>query len=206
MNRPVMVFTRALAAACLILLCSCSGSPPVKEPSKVAEAPPEPITGRHAFQQMYPQVRTWAIDALPVQLESINLPQVKGANGTAGAWQATFYSAASGRAKTYTWSAIDSPGNLHQGVFGGPDESARAPKTFLLAAIRVDSDEAYKVAASKSADYIKKNPDKPVLFILELTNRFPQLVWRVVWGDSVNSSDYSVFVDAATGEFLEKVH
>ncbi len=206
MNLAATVFTRAMAATCLILLCSCSESTPVKEPTKEAEAKPEPITGRHAFQQMYPQVRTWAIDALPVQLESINLPQVKGENGTAGAWQATFYSQASGRAKTYTWSAIESPGNLHQGVFGGPDESARAPKTFLLAAIRVDSDEAYKVAASRSADYLAKNPNKPVLFILELTNRFPQLVWRVVWGDSVNTSDYSVFVDAATGQYLEKVH
>jgi hypothetical protein len=155
---------------------------------------------------MYPQVRTWAIDALPVQLHSINLPQVKSENGKAGAWQATFFSPTSGRAKTYTWSAIEAPGNLHKGVFAGPDESARTPKTFLLAAIRVDSDEAYKAAVEKSADYVKKNPDKPVQFILELTNRFPQLVWRVVWGESVNTSDYSVFVDAATGQFLEKVH
>lgn len=205
MNRFAAVFTRALAATCLLILCACSDSPAVKE-TKVAEAPPEPTTGRHAFQEMFPQVRTWAIDALPVQLRSINLTQVKASEGMAGAWQATFFSPSTGHAKTYTWSAIDAPGNLHKGVFGGPDESARSPKTFLLAAIRVDSDEAYKAAAAKSADYVKKHPDKPVQFILELTNRFPQLVWRVVWGDSVNTSDYSVFVDAATGQFLEKVH
>lgn len=205
MHRSVAPLPRVLATVCLILLCSCSDNP-VTAPPKKAEAPPEPVTGRHAFQQMYPQVRTWALDALPVQLESINLAQVKAENGKAGAWQATFYSPSLGRSKMYTWSAVESPGNLHKGVFGGPDEAARVPKTFPLAAIRVDSDEAYKVALGKSAAYVKKNPNKPVIFILELSNRFPQLTWRVLWGDSVSSSDYSVFVDAATGQFLEVMH
>ena len=27
--------------------------------------------------------------------------------------------------------------------------------------------------------------------------------WRVVWGDSVGTSNFSVFVDATTGEYLE---
>lgn len=206
MKGSLAALPRLFAAGCMVALCSCSSDVPVKEPAKEATPPPEPVTGRHAFQQMYPQVRSWAVDALPVQLESINLPQVKGSNGTSGAWQAIFYSPSMGRSKMYTWSAVDAPGNLHQGVFAGPDEAAPTPKTFPLAAIRVDSDEAYKVAVSKSAAYIKKNPDKPVFYILELTNRYPQLVWRVVWGESVGSSDYSVFVDAATGQFLQIMH
>ena len=166
----------------------------------------EPTTGRHAFQQMYPMERTWAIDGAPVQLKSINLSQVKADPGKAGAWECTFYSPSLARSKTYTWSAIEAEGNLHKGVFAGPDESARPQKTFMLAALQVDSDEAYKAAAAKSADYIKKNPDKPVMFILEMNDRFPQLTWRVIWGESVSSSDYSVFVDAATGQFLRKEH
>ena len=32
------------------------------------------------------------------------------------------------------------------------------------------------------------------------------LTWRVIWGDSVSSSDYSVYVDATTGTYLEKAH
>lgn len=197
--------TRIFAAACSILLCSCS-STNVKETPKQAEPPPEAVTGRRAFQEMYPMVRTWAIDALPVQVQSINLAQVKSGPGTAGAWQATFFSAASGKTKMYTWSAIESEGNLHKGVFAGPEESASSNKTFPLAALHVDSDEAYKVAVSKSADYIKKHPNMPLLYVLEMTTRFPQLAWRVVWGESLPLSDYSVFVDAATGEFIERAH
>ena len=33
----------------------------------------------------------------------------------------------------------------------------------------MDSDEAYKTAAEKSADYMKKNPGKPVMFLMELS-------------------------------------
>ena len=57
-----------------------------------------------------------------------------------------------------------------------------------------------------SADYIKKNPDKPVLFLMELGKRFPDVTWRVIWGDSVGTSDYSVFVDGSTGKYLERMH
>jgi hypothetical protein len=196
----------ATVFAALLVLCACSDTSTKETSTKAPEPPPEPTTGRHAFQQMYPMVRSWALDAAPVQLKSINLSQVKAEPGKAGAWQCIFYSPSLGRSKTYTWSAIESEGNLHKGVFAGPDESSGTQKTFQLAALRVDSDEAYKTALSKSADYVKKNPDKPVLFILEMTNRFPQLTWRVIWGESAAVSDYSVFVDAATGQFLERAH
>jgi len=53
---------------------------------------------------------------------------------------------------------------------------------------------------------MKKYPDKPLSFILERTNLFPDLTWRVIWGESVSTSDYSVFVDATTGKYLEKAH
>lgn len=197
-------FNPVLFAACCLVFASCSENT-VKEAAKAPQKP-EPITGRHAFQQIYPMARGWAVDAMPVVLQSINLPQVQGGAGKAGAWQVIFYSPSSGKAKMYTWSAVEAEGNLHEGVFAGQDESLGSRKPFPLAAIQVDSDQAYKTALEKSADYVKKNPDKPVSYILEMTNRFPQLVWRVVWGESVGSSDYSVFVDAATGQFLVRAH
>lgn len=195
--------TSLLAAFCFLLV-SCSDTT-VKEPAKAPEQP-EPITGRHAFQQIYPLVRGWAVDAEPVVLQSINLQQVKASAGKSGAWEVVFYSATLGKAKMFTWSAIEAGGNLHQGVFAGQEESLGSRKPFLIAAIQKDSDQAYQAAVEKSADYVKKNPHKPMIYILEMTNRFPQLVWRVVWGESVGTSDYSVFVDAATGQFLERVH
>ena len=106
----------------------------------------------------------------------------------------------------YSWSAVEAEGNLHKGVFAGPDESSRPKQVFEIAAIRTDSEEAYKIAADKSAEYMKKNPDQPIFFVLEMTNRFPDLAWRVVWGESIAASSYSVFVDASTGKFLGKAH
>jgi hypothetical protein len=143
-------------------------------------------------------------------LKSINLSQVKANKGKTGAWQAIFVSPSRGKSKNYTYSAVEAEGNLHQGVFAGLEEDfavGRGPAAlFEISAIKVDSDAAYDVAAEKSADYIKKNPDKPMSYVLERTNRFPDLAWRVIWGESVGSSDYSVYVDASTGKFLEKMH
>lgn len=195
-------------AVALLTLAGCSDAPKVVEKKEPAK-PPEPVTGRYAFYQMYPSARVWAPDALPLQLKSIQLGTVKADPGKAGAWQCIFVSPGRSRQKEFTWSAIESEGNLHKGVFGGPDEGyspSRQEKPFLIAAIKTDSDEVYATAAKKSEDYIKKNPGKPVNFIMEFGPHFPDLTWRVIWGDSVSTSDYSVYVDATTGQFLEKMH
>jgi len=198
-----------LALPLLLALTACSESPKT-EKAKAPETPPEPLSGRQAFQKMYPAARGWALDAVPLQLKSIDLSQVKAEKGKTGAWQAIFVSPSKGKSKNYTYSAIEAEGNLHQGVFAGLEENftvGRGPVSlFDIAAIKIDSDQAYDVAAEKSADYIKKNPGKPISYILERTNRLPDLAWRVIWGESVASSDYSVYVDASTGKFLEKMH
>jgi hypothetical protein len=189
-----------------VLVVGCSEAP--KAAKKAAE-PLKPLTGREAFQQMYPQARAWAPDAQPLQIKSVRLQDVKADPGRSGAWQVMFVSPGRNKAKTFTWSAIESEGNLHQGVFGGPEDSwsgSGQAKPFAVQAVKVDTDDAYTTAAKKSDDYLKKNPDKPVIFIAEFTPRFPDTTWRVVWGDSVVTSDYSVYIDATTGQFLEKMH
>jgi hypothetical protein len=192
----------------VLLFTACSSAPKTeaeKPPPKV----PEALTGREAFQRMFPQARSWAPDALPLEIRSINLGRVKADQGKAGAWQTVFVSASRGKAKTYTYSAVEADGNLHEGVFGGLEENYTArgdASPFEIAAIKVDSDEAYKTAAEKGAEYIRKNPDKPVTFLLQLSRRFPDVTWRVIWGDSVGTSDYSVFVDGSTGKYLETMH
>jgi len=72
-------------------------------------------------------------------------------------------------------------------------------------ALRIDSDEAYDAAVEISADFLKKNPKVPVLFVLESTSRFPDPTWRVLWGETIGTSNYSVFVDASTGKPLQTV-
>ena len=189
-----------------ITLAGCSDSPTVT--AKKESKPLEPLTGRQAFQQMYIAARQWAPDCQPLRLNNVRLTEVKAPNGKSGAWQCIFVSPGRNRAKTYTWSAIEAEGNLHKGVFAGQEESyspSRQEQPFLIAAIKTDSDEAYGEAAKKAADFLKKAPGKPVNFLLEKTPRFPDPAWRVFWGESVGTSDYSVFINATTGQFLERV-
>ncbi len=191
-------------AACCLLLSSCSDSTQTttKEPVKA----PEPMSGQDALAEMYPAAHSWSGDVTIAELHSINLTEVKSADGKAGAWKATFYSPSKVLSKVYSWSAVDS-GSLHQGTFAEPQEISGTKKGFEMGLIRTDSNAAYKTSVDKSADYIKKNPDKPMLIVLESNTRYPDHpTWRIIWGESLSVSDYSVYVDATTGKFLEKAH
>ena len=193
------------------LLASCSEAPQKKaETPKEPPKPAEPVSGSSAFFQMFAAARGWAADLEPLRLTSIHLPEVKREPGKAAAWQATFVSARLKRARSYTYSVIEAPGNLHKGVFAGLDESWTGPKgpsrPFLIQALKVDSIAAYETALKKgkaAAEYSRKFPDKNIAFLLEQTNRFPTLTWRVIWGESVGTSNYSVFIDASSGNYLE---
>jgi hypothetical protein len=190
----------------VLLLAGCSSEPTA--PVKKAEAPPlPPATGRQALQQMFIAARAWAPDLQPLKLNSILLPDVKADPGKAGAWQAVFVSASLGRARSYTYSTVEAEGNLHKGVFAGQDQSWSGPsgntKPFLMASVKTDSDEAYQAALKKGAEYDKKNPGKPITFALEANSKFPDTTWRVIWGESAGTSNFSIFVDASTGLYLE---
>jgi hypothetical protein len=117
-----------------------------------------------------------------------------------------FVSPSKGKSRTYTYSVVESAGNLHKGVFGNVDEyysKSGQAVPWNIAALKVDSDAAYETALKKSEKYVKANPGKPVSFLLEQTSRHPFLTWRVIWGDSVATSNYSVYVNASTGEYIE---
>jgi hypothetical protein len=159
---------------------------------------------------MYTAARGWAGDVESLRMSSVNLTQVKKLPGKAAAWQATFVSPQRRGARTYSYSVIEAEGNLHKGVFAGLEEGWSGPrggvKTFPIAALKIDSDAAYETAmkkGKKAAEYTKAHPDMNIVFLLEQNNKFPQLTWRVIWGESVGTSNYSVFVDATTGEYLE---
>jgi hypothetical protein len=191
-----------------ILFCACSEAPPAAA-KKEPPPPPEPVTGSTAFFRMYTAGRGWAGDLQPLQLTSINLPDVKRVPGKAAAWQATFVVPQKQASRVYTYSVIEAPGNLHEGVFAGNEGGWRPGgqvQPFLIQALKVDSDAAYETAlkkGKKAAEYSKAHPDMNISFLLERNKKFPDLTWRVIWGDSVGTSNYSVFVDATTGEYLE---
>lgn len=199
-------FSLVCTGVLFALLSGCSSEPPAPS-KKVVEAPPAPVKGRQALQQMYITARGWAPDAQPLKVNSILLSEVKAEPGKAAAWQALFVSASLGKARSYTYSVVESEGNLHKGVFAGLDQSwtgsSGTTKPFLMAAVKVDSDQAYQTALKKGAEYDKKNPGKPITFVLEANKKFPDTTWRVIWGESAGTSNFSIFVDASTGQYLE---
>ncbi|HXB73506.1 MAG TPA: hypothetical protein VNY05_35035 [Candidatus Acidoferrales bacterium] len=199
-----------IGSALFLMLAGCSETPTTtakKEPEKL-----EPVTGETALYRMFGMARTWASDAQVLQLMSIRISEfTQEVPGKAAAWQATFVSASKSQSRSYSYSIVESQGNLHKGAFAGPEESWSGPRgvatPFLIAAVKKDSDEAYHTAMSepksKAADYDKKSPGKPITILLEKTNKFPDPAWRVVWGESVGTSSFSVFVDASLGTYLE---
>jgi hypothetical protein len=193
--------------ALALLLTACSE--PAKIAEKKEEKPLEPITGRQAFQQVYPASRAWAPDAQPMQVTSIRLDEVKAEPGKSGAWQVQFVSASRGRAKSWTWSAVESSGNLHKGVFAGQEAGWSGPRgqarPWAIQALHIDTPDAYETAVKHADTFFRRVKDPPpVNFLLESTPRFANLYWRVMWGETAGTADFTVFIDASTGQFLER--
>jgi len=195
----------------LLLLTACSeqpAAPEKKEPPK----PPEPVTGQSALYKMYQVVRNWDPRALVFKMESMHSADIPEVPGKAGIWAATFTSVEQGRSHSYTFSLIEELPNLHKGVFQTADEVFSGKKgvnqSFLIAAVKADTDAAYQTAKSqpKAIEYDKKFPGKPITIVLEKTDRFPDPTWRIIWGESAGTANFSVFIDATTGGFLEIMH
>lgn len=203
----VMSHLQRLLLCVPLLLAGCASEPPKPAAEKPKEPPPrpEPVSSQYAFRQMYLAARSWASDAEPLRLSNITLPEYRTVKGKADGWQAVFVSQKMGRARTYTYSVIEGPGNLHKGVFHGSEESwtARQELPFSILAFKVDAAAAFETAMKRGADYAKKHPDLPVNFQLERTARFPDPQWRVIWGESAGRSGFSILIDATTGQYTQ---
>ena len=201
---------RFLIPILALAMVGCSDSPKPVEKAKEPAKPAEPVTGRYALYQMYQVARTWAGDVEIIQLNNIPITEVKATESKSGAWQATFVSRSLSKAKVYTYAVVEVSPTLHKGVFAGLDESYSGPrgqtKPFPIMAAKIDTDAAWETAKKESEAYMKKNPNRPVNYQLELTARYPDPAWRVIFGESVGTSDYSVFVDAVTGLYLGRIH
>ena len=192
----------------ILLLSSCSEAPTetkVKEPPK----PPAPITAQQAFRYTYPAARAWAGDSLPLHIRSIHLTDVPAEPGKSGAWEMTYVSASQQAARIFTWSAIEASETLHKDVFGGKPQSwsgsSGQEKPFMANVFHIDTPAALEEAESNSKAYLDKPGAKPAVnFLLEFTPRFPNPVWRVMWGETAGSAEYTVFIDADTGKMVGK--
>lgn len=200
-----MKFFASLSLILLLSSCSDTSTETKKEPEK----PPAPVTAESAFVFTYAAARAWAGDSLPVRIRSINLADVPSENGKAGAWEISYVSASLQEARIYTWSAIEASETLHKGIFGGKpqtwNESNGQQKPFMASDFHIDSPKAFETATAAAKPYLEKPGTKPAInFLLEFTPRFPDPVWRVMWGETAGSAEFTVFVDASTGKVLGK--
>jgi hypothetical protein len=199
--KAVVLFSAAL------LLVSCSSAPP-KKAEKAAEKPAEPVGGRYAFYQTFITARTWATDLEIFRVRNIPVENTPAQPGKASVWEVTFVSPSKQKMRVYTYSTIEQD-NIHKGVSPGLEDAYTGPRAqsapFNTAALKIDTPEAWTTAAEKSKEYIQKNPDKIITYWLERTPRHPNPTWRVIWGTSAATSDYSIYVDATTGAFIERM-
>ena len=199
---------RGLLIALPILFLVACGETKTTKPTQdaVPASPPQPVTARFAFQRLSIQALVWAPDAQLLRIYSANLKEVPSVDGKYPAWHATFVSAQLKKARSFSYSVVDS-GPEHAGVLRGREESWLGPtgqaQPFPLQMLKVDSDEAYATAVTESKNYLKKHPEMPIHFLLEFTPRFPLPAWRVSWGETLGSSDYTVFIDCTSGKYLQ---
>jgi hypothetical protein len=194
--------SRFVIPAVFALLTSCSEPPKPKEPEKI----PAPATGRYALQQMFIAARTWAQDLQIAHMNSMHFAQVKDVPGKSGGWQVVFVSPSLQQSRTYTWAAADISTSIHEGVRDERPQAWSGGSSFPIAAVKIDSDEAYQVAVKKVAKYAEANPDMVITYQLQLSQQVPDATWRIIWGENVATSSDSVLVDASTGLYMGTLH
>lgn len=179
---------------------------PKPEPAAAENAVPSgPVSAKTAFWQMYKQAYSWAKDAVPLKLESKELPGVKNEAGKAGMWSATFGSSTKHQTVVITYAVAAHRPDIYKGnnvgsplPWGGP---TREVMPFQSSDFVIDSDAAYKTAEADAGAWLKKHPDKQATFLLgNNPTRFSAPVWYIVWGD--NKSGYAAFVNANSGSLM----
>jgi hypothetical protein len=194
----------ALAVLAIAVMAGCTSQPNQPE-QKPQPKPPELLTGRSAFQQLYIAARGWAADARPYQLQSQVVDDAKGKDGKAAIWRAAFASASMRASKPFVWSGIDFPDAPSRGISPGTQDSYVPGNTFDMAFLKVDSDKAFEVAQKHGGDKIlQASADIPVSYLLDWYPSGNNLVWHVIYGNSRNDAKLVADVDASTGEFIRK--
>ncbi|MBV9404594.1 MAG: hypothetical protein JO211_04570 [Acidobacteriaceae bacterium] len=204
-------YSTSAVVLAMLMLAGCSQPPkPAAETdttdtsAKEASGPPQPVSGKTAYWEIYKSARTWATDIQPLRIESKDIPGVKNDGGKAAMWAVTFGSPSQHAMRTYTYAIVAHAPDIYKGVtigrsldWNGPTRDAMPFKVSEA----VDSDAAYQ-AASKDADaWLKKHPDKEASLTLGNAYRFPAPVWFVLWGDK--KLGYAAFVNAENGNVVK---
>ena len=203
----------AVPSVALLLLAACSSS------TKSASSPePQPAakpvakqaaydTGRTALQRMYISARGWAGDAQLFRLQSQFTLDAPTSEGKAGLWRGSFASPSKRMMKLFVWSGLVGDDVPEQGVSFSAEDSWNpgnsSTQIFDLGFLKIDSDNAYKVAQQHGGEKLTaKDPEQPVVFVLDWDIQKNQLVWHVIYGNSRGEAKLRIAVNATSGEFL----
>jgi len=192
----------------LTILTGCTSEP--AKPVQTEKPKPkttEAVTGRTAFQKLYISARGWARDAQPYRLESQITADWKGKDGKSAVWRAYFASPSQRGVKPFIWSGSQAPDAPSPGITPGNEDiynpTNSSTRVFDSAFLKLDSDKALEVAQKHGGDKIlQKNPDNPIVYVLNWDGVTNELIWRVIYGDSPEDAKLRVAVNASNGEFL----
>jgi hypothetical protein len=208
MDGAMKMLLMAVLALALGMTAGCSSQS--SKPAETEKAQPKAAdlqTGRYAFQKVYVAARGWARDAQPYRLESQLTADSKGKDGKSAVWHASFASPAGHGAKTYVWSGTDAPDAPARGISPGTEDSYSptnsSTQIFDIGFLKVDSDKALEVAQKHGGDKVlEKDPDTPILYMLDWTHTTNELTWHVIYGNSRDTAKLNVDVNGTTGEFI----
>jgi hypothetical protein len=180
----------------LISMTGCSSEPTKPAASESAQPkPPEAATGSSAFYKCYISARGWAQDAQPYRAESA---AGKSHDGKATEWRVGFASPSLHTMKFFTWSN----GDISHGVDDTYSPTNSSTQVFNVQFLKTDTDKAFSVAQEHGGDkLLEKEPDTPMLYVLEWNRQDNALFWHVIYGADRETAKLRIAVNATTGEF-----
>lgn len=181
-------------------MSGCSSEPSRPKTAETSQPKaPQTTTGSSAFFKCYVSARGWAGDVQPYRVESNATADSKGRDGKSEEWSVGFASPSQHSVKTYTWAN----GDISHGVEDTYSPSNSTTQIFDVQALKVDTDKAFTVAQEHGGDQLlQKEPDTPVLYVLDWNRPTNRVLWHVIYGTSSETAKLRVAVNANTGEFV----
>lgn len=206
-------FRLLLVSAVLVvvgILTGCSQQPATKtaaeQPKPAAETKKQPVlyTAQECLKRVEGQAHLWALDARPIHIESDLTSESSGKDGKSAVWRFMFVSGQRGAMHAFMCSGSLDPSAPAFGLSEGGDmplpQAGAAFDSFLL---KVDSDKAFEVSLGHGGEsLLKKNPDQPVTYIVEMAHGQTTPAWFVIYGKDLKSNKGLGVVNATTGAFL----
>jgi len=194
-----------IVVACAPSTTSSTGTP-AQTPTSAPKKEPVLYTGKSCLSQMAGMAARWQPDALPFHMESALNAESNGHDGKSSVWHAMFASPSRHLYRVFTCSGSRLPGEAPIGVSATPEAqyAANVPQLmFQSFQVSADSELAYTLAQEKGgAKMLEKDPNQPVVYLLDWDGKNKQLLWVVVYGVSSKEAKGRGVIDATTGKFL----